>query len=69
MPIITVQITDEEVTPDQKSAIMKGATALMTDILGKDPKTTFVVIEEVALENWGIAGLPVTEFRKRLAAA
>lgn len=69
MPIITVQITDEEVTPDQKSAIMKGATALMTDILGKDPNTTFVVIEEVALENWGIAGLPVTEFRKRLAAA
>jgi 4-oxalocrotonate tautomerase len=31
--------------------------------------STFVVIEEVDLENWGWAGLPVEEYRKQLSAA
>ena len=31
------------------------------DVLGKNPSTTFVVIEEVELESWGIGGLPVDD--------
>jgi 4-oxalocrotonate tautomerase len=34
-------------------------------VLGKTPATTVVVIDEVELENWGIGGLPVTEYRRR----
>jgi 4-oxalocrotonate tautomerase len=36
-------------------------------VLNKNPATTFVVIDEVAVEDWGIAGLPVNEYRKRLS--
>jgi 4-oxalocrotonate tautomerase len=34
-------------------------------VLGKDPETTVVVVEEVEMEGWGIGGLPVAEYRKR----
>ena len=64
MPYINVKVTREGVTPDQKRAIIKGATDLMVDILGKDPATTFVVIDEVEMEDWGVGGLPVEDYRK-----
>jgi 4-oxalocrotonate tautomerase len=35
-------------------------------VLGKPVESTFVVIEEVELENWGWGGLPVLEYRRRL---
>lgn len=63
MPYIHVRVTDEGVTTEQKAAIIAGATRLMTDILGKQPATTHVVIEEVPLANWGVGGLPVERYR------
>ena len=65
MPYINIQVTDEGVTAEQKQALIKGATDLLQTVLNKNPATTFVVIEEVALENWGVGGLPVEEFRKQ----
>ena len=38
---------------------------LLSDILGKDPQTTVVVIDEVETDNWGIAGESITARRKR----
>jgi len=35
-------------------------------VLNKDPATTFVVIDEVALEDWGVGGLPVDEYRRKV---
>ena len=69
MPIVTIQITREGVTPEQKAALIKGATELLVNVLNKPPSLTFVVIEEVDLENWGVNGLPAAEHRKRSAAA
>lgn len=65
MPIVTVQITREGATDDQKAAVISGVTKVLEDVLNKSPATTFVVIQEVELEDWGIGGLPVTEFRRR----
>jgi 4-oxalocrotonate tautomerase len=65
MPIVTIQVTREGVTAEQKAALIKGATDLLKDVLNKDPNLTFVIIEEVELENWGVGGLPTPEFRKR----
>jgi 4-oxalocrotonate tautomerase len=65
MPYVHIQVTDEGVSEHQKAELIKGATDLLVDVLNKEPATTFVVIEEVPLENWGIAGVPVTEFRVR----
>jgi len=64
MPYINVKITDENVTNEQKKAIIKGCTQLMVDILDKNPATTFVVIDEVNTDNWGIGYDQVTELRK-----
>ncbi len=68
MPYIHVRITDEGVSDEQKAAIIAGATGLMVDVLGKEPATTFVVIEEVELENWGVGGLPVERYRAQRRA-
>jgi 4-oxalocrotonate tautomerase len=51
MPIVTIQITREGATPEQKAAIIKGATDLLSDVLNKPPAWTFVVIQEVELED------------------
>ncbi len=65
MPIVTIQITREGTTPEQKAALIKGATDLLRDVLGKPPGSTFVVIQEVDLADWGVGGLPVEEYRRR----
>ncbi|NQY38177.1 MAG: 4-oxalocrotonate tautomerase family protein [Alteromonadaceae bacterium] len=65
MPYINVKITDEGVTNEQKKAIIKGCTQLMVDILNKDPATTFVVIDEISTDNWGLGFDQVTELRKQ----
>ena len=67
MPYVHIQVTDEGVTPGQKAALIKGTTDMLCQVLNKDPSTTFVVIEEVPMANWGIAGLPVAEFRAQKA--
>jgi 4-oxalocrotonate tautomerase len=74
MPIVTIQITREGTTPgaasvtaEQKAALIKGTSELLLDVLNKSLDSTFVVIEEVELDNWGWGGLPVAEFRKKLA--
>jgi 4-oxalocrotonate tautomerase len=64
MPFVNIRITKEGATSEQKQKLIQGATQLLVDVLGKDPKTTFVVIDEVDTDNWGIAGQSVTEIRK-----
>ncbi|MEO8152535.1 MAG: 4-oxalocrotonate tautomerase family protein [Rhizobacter sp.] len=68
MPYVNIKITREGATPQQKAELMAGVTDLLVRVLNKNPATTFVVIDEVDTDNWGIAGQPVTELR-RLAAA
>lgn len=65
MPYINIQITREGATPEQKAALIKGATDLLVRVLNKKPETTFVIIDEVEIDNWGIAGQSVTALRKQ----
>jgi 4-oxalocrotonate tautomerase family enzyme len=64
MPYVNIKITREGATREQKARLIKGVTDLLVDVLGKNPSTTFVVIDEVEMEDWGIGGLPVEEYRK-----
>jgi len=64
MPYVNIKITDEGVTKEQKKELISGVTNLLVDVLGKNPSTTVVVIDEVATDNWGIGGKQVTELRK-----
>lgn len=65
MPFVNIKITKEGVTPDKKAELIKGVTDLLADVLGKNPATTVVVIDEVDTDNWGIGGESVTIRRKR----
>lgn len=67
MPYVNIKITREGgTTAAQKAALIEGVTDVLVEILGKSPATTFVVIDEVDMEGWGIGGLPVEEYRKRM---
>ncbi len=66
MPYVNIKITREGgTTTEQKAELIKGVTTLLKDVLNKNPATTFVVIDEVELDNWGIGGLPVEEYRNK----
>ena len=72
MPFVNIAITREgsapgraAATPEEKAALIKGVSELLRDVLGKPLDSTFVVIEEVELDNWGWGGLPVPEYRRR----
>jgi 4-oxalocrotonate tautomerase len=74
MPIVTVQVTREgttadrtSVTAEEKAAIIAGVSQVMLNVLNKPLESTYVVIEEVELDNWGWGGLPTVQYRKRKA--
>ncbi|MHC8494556.1 tautomerase family protein [Thalassospira sp. SM2505] len=74
MPIVTVQVTREgtqpgsdKVTAEEKAAIIQGVSEVLRDVLNKPLESTYVIIEEVDLENWGWGGMPTQHYRQLLA--
>ena len=65
MPSVKIKSTREGATAEQKAALIAGATKLLVDILGKNPNTTVVVIDEVDTDNWGVGGETITVRRQR----
>ena len=65
MPYVNIKVTKEGVTSDQKAELIEGVTDLLAKVLGKNPATTVVVIDEVDTDNWGIGGESVTMRRQR----
>ncbi len=63
MPYVNIRITREGATAGQKAELIQGVTKLLQETLGKNPNTTVVVIDEVEMDNWGIGGIPVEQFR------
>ena len=58
MPYVNIKVTDEGVTREQKQALIAGVTTVLQEVLGKNPHTTTVVIDEINVDNWGLAGVP-----------
>ena len=65
MPYVNIRITREGATSEQKARLIQGATQLLVEVLGKNPQTTVVVIDEVETDNWGIGGESVTARRRQ----
>lgn len=65
MPYVNIRITREGATATQKAELIRGVTKLLQDVLGKNPATTFVIIDEVDTDSWGIGGESVTVRRAR----
>jgi 4-oxalocrotonate tautomerase len=64
MPYVNIKITREGATAEQKARLIEGTTQLLVDVLGKNPATTVVVIDEVDTDNWGVGGESITVRRK-----
>ena len=69
MPYVNIKVTQEGgpngtgPSDEEKARLVAGVTDLLWQVLGKNPATTFVVIDEVPLENWGISGKQVSLIR------
>ena len=63
MPYVHIQVTDEGVSREQKQELISSTTKLLQDVLNKSPSSTFVVIEEVPTDNWGVGGKLVSDIR------
>ncbi len=68
MPYVNIKITKEGATAEQKAVLIREVTRLLAEVLGKNPQTTVVVIDEVETGNWGIGGETVTVLRQRTQA-
>jgi 4-oxalocrotonate tautomerase len=69
MPYVNIKVTREGgpdgkgPTAEEKAKLIGGVTDLLQRVLNKSPASTFVVIDEVSLDNWGIAGEAVRDLR------
>lgn len=68
MPFVNIQITREGATAKQKEELIHGVTELLVRVLNKDPALTFVIIDEVDTDNWGVGGEQVTKLWARRKA-
>ena len=65
MPYVNIKITKDGVSAEKKAQLIKETTDMLVRVLDKDPATTFVLIEEVDTDNWGVGGESVTVRRKK----
>ena len=69
MPYVNIKVTREGglegngPTAEEKAQLISGVTDLLQKVLNKNPATTFVVIDEVPLHNWGMEGRQVSHIR------
>lgn len=56
MPIVNIKVGAEYVTREQKQQLSDGVTKLLHEVLAKDPERTYVVIDEVPVDNWAAGG-------------
>lgn len=64
MPYINLQVT-AGVTREQKREIIEQFTQTLVSVLGKKPEHIHIVLQEIAEENWGYAGMLTDEWRAK----
>jgi 4-oxalocrotonate tautomerase len=65
MPFVSIELTREGVTREQKQQLIKGVTDLITEVLNKDPHLTHIAIHEIDTDNWGYAGEQISVLREK----
>ena len=65
MPYVNIKIARGGVTVEQKQELIKGATELLFNVLGKPHRSTYVVIDEIETDNWGVGGESLTVIRSK----
>ncbi|MEE3694457.1 2-hydroxymuconate tautomerase family protein [Campylobacter devanensis] len=67
MPYINIKVTKEngEPTAEQKAQLIEGATELVSRVLGRNKSSTVVIIDEIDMQNYGLAGESIKSIRER----
>ncbi|SQI34691.1 Probable tautomerase HP_0924 [Leminorella richardii] len=65
MPYVNIKVTDEGVSAEHKRMLIEAVSELLERVLNKPRHTTFVVIDEVATDSWGVGGETVADLRGR----
>ena len=68
MPFVSIRITREGNTAEQKAQVIKEVTETLERVLHKPPELTHIAIEEVDTDNWGYAGRTTTAIRREQQA-
>ncbi|MFB4163845.1 4-oxalocrotonate tautomerase family protein [Alteribacillus sp. JSM 102045] len=63
MPYLNVQILKGAST-EQKEEVIDGVTKVIKEVLGSKPESTFVVIQEVDSEDWGVGGRTIKSIKQ-----
>jgi 4-oxalocrotonate tautomerase len=64
MPYVNIQIT-QGATREQKAQLVREVTDSLVRILGKKLEHTHIVIQEIAEEDWGFAGMLTDDWKKQ----
>jgi 4-oxalocrotonate tautomerase len=66
MPLVNIKVLKEDrLTPDKKAELIARVTETVADALGKNAAATWVTIDEVSTDNWGIGGETLSARRER----
>ncbi len=63
MPYINLQITKGATRAEKRELVARFTDALV-DVLGKKPEHTHIVIQEIAEQDWGYAGMLTDDWRR-----
>lgn len=63
MPYVNIQLTPA-IDREKKRELVSEITQTLVRLLGKKPEHIHIVIDEIAEENWGFAGILTDEFRR-----
>lgn len=66
MPYVNVQIL-KGASREQKAQLVHDITTSLVRVLGKKPEHTHIVIQEIAEEDWGYAGMLTDDWKKAQA--
>lgn len=62
MPIINIHMLEGR-TKEQKRELIKRVTDVVVETLNSPPESVRIVINDMAPDDYGVAGLPVQEYR------
>lgn len=65
MPFVNVKLTRRPLSTEAKAKIIAGMTEVLSSVLNLKPQATYVVIEEVDSDNWGVGGESLTVLRAK----
>lgn len=63
VPYINIKMVNDLLSAEKKAEVISEITNVMVRVLNKDPETTWVIIEEISTDNFGIAGQSVSKRR------